>query len=83
VLTVEAQALAGTERSAVDGERRMVEADLGRVKYLATLFGAGDQDVLRWFILVVALQDPAAVVLLRRRGRERRRARQAAWGYPP
>ena len=29
------------------------------------LIGAGDQDVLRWFILVVAcLLDPAAVVLL-------------------
>ena len=41
------------------------EADLGPVKYLATLIGAGDQDTLRWFILVVALLlDPAAVLLL-------------------
>jgi hypothetical protein len=53
------------EKAAVDGERRKVEADLGPVKYLATLLGAGDQDVLRWFILVVALLlDPAAVLLL-------------------
>jgi hypothetical protein len=39
----------------VDGQRRTVQADLGPVRYLATLLGAGDQDVLRWFILVVAL----------------------------
>ena len=25
------------------------------IRYLATLIGAGDRDVLRWFILVVAL----------------------------
>jgi hypothetical protein len=49
----------------VEGERHTVEADPGPVKYLAKLFGAGDQDVLRWFILVVAvLLDPAAVLLL-------------------
>ena len=50
---------------AVDGERRAVEADLGPVKYLATLIGADNETVLRWFILVVALLlDPAAVLLL-------------------
>jgi hypothetical protein len=37
--------------ASIDGERRVVEADLGPVRYLATLLGAGDQDVLRWFIL--------------------------------
>ncbi len=53
------------ERAAVEGERRTVEADLGPVRYLATLLGANDQDVLRWFILVVVLLlDPAAVLLL-------------------
>jgi hypothetical protein len=53
------------EKASVDGERRKVEADLGPVKYLATLIGAADQDVLRIFILVVALLlDPAAVLLL-------------------
>jgi hypothetical protein len=42
---------------------RRVEADLGSVRYLATLLGAGDQDVLRCIILVVALLlDPAAVL---------------------
>ena len=42
-----------------------VEADLGPVKYLATLLGQADEVVLRWFILVVALLlDPAAVLLL-------------------
>jgi hypothetical protein len=51
-LTVEAKALAGLkiEKAAVESERRTVEAD---------------QDVLRYFILVVALLlDPAAVSLL-------------------
>jgi hypothetical protein len=53
------------EKASVEGERRKVEADLGPVRYLATLIGAGDQDVLRWFNLVVAcLLDPAAVLLL-------------------
>jgi hypothetical protein len=43
----------------------MVEADLGPVKYLATLLGQTNEVVLRWFILVVALLlDPAAVLLL-------------------
>ena len=65
--TNEARTLASlqVEKAAVDGERRKVEADLGPVRYLATLLGTGDQDVLRWFILVVAsLLDPAAVLLL-------------------
>jgi hypothetical protein len=65
--TKEARTLASlqVEKAAVDGERRKVEADLGPVRYLATLLGTGDQDVLRWFILVVAvLLDPAAVLLL-------------------
>jgi hypothetical protein len=53
------------QKAGIDGERKVVEADLGPVRYLATLLGAGDEDVLRWFILVVALLlDPAAVLLL-------------------
>jgi hypothetical protein len=53
------------EKAGIDGQRRVAEADLGPVRYLATLLGAGDQDVLRWFILIVALLlDPAAVLLL-------------------
>jgi hypothetical protein len=65
-LTVEAKALADlkVEKAAVEGERRKVEADLGPVRYLATLIGADNETVLRWFILVVALLlDPAAVAL--------------------
>jgi hypothetical protein len=65
--TTESRTLAAfqVERAKADGERQMVEADLGPVRYLATLLGAGDQEVLRWFILVVAmLLDPAAVLLL-------------------
>jgi hypothetical protein len=61
------QALAAlqVEKARVQGERSKFEADLGPVRYLATLLGAGDQDVLRWFILIVALLlDPAAVLLL-------------------
>jgi hypothetical protein len=46
-------------------QRRTVEADLGPVRYLATLLGADNETVLRWFILVVALLlDLGAVVLL-------------------
>jgi hypothetical protein len=64
-LTAEAKALADLkiEKAFVE---RTVEADLGPVKYLATLIGGSAQDVLRWFILVVALLllDPAAVLLL-------------------
>jgi hypothetical protein len=53
------------EKAKIDRDRKVAEADLGPVRYLATLLGAGDQDVLRWFILVVAvLLDPAAVLLL-------------------
>jgi hypothetical protein len=53
------------EKAKVEGDKRVAEADLGPVRYLATLLGAGDQDVLRWFILVIAvLLDPAAVLLL-------------------
>ncbi len=49
----------------MEGERSTVEADLGPVRYLATLLGANNETVLRWFILVVALLlDPAAVLLL-------------------
>jgi hypothetical protein len=45
----------------VKRERRTVEVDLDPVRYLA-LLGAGDEDALRYFILVVALLlDPAAV----------------------
>jgi hypothetical protein len=44
----------------------MAEADLDPIRYLATLLGAGDQDVLRYFILVVSiLLDPTAALLLR------------------
>jgi hypothetical protein len=53
------------ERAKIVGEKLASDADLGPVRYLAVLMGAGDQDVLRWFILVVALLlDPAAVLLL-------------------
>lgn len=63
----EGKALAAlqVEKAVIEGQRKIAEADLGPVRYLATLLGAGDQDVLRWFILVVAfLLDPAAVLLL-------------------
>ncbi len=66
-LAVEAKILADLkiETAAVEGERRIIAADLGPVRYLATLIGAGNETVLRWFILVVALLlEPAAVLLL-------------------
>jgi hypothetical protein len=53
------------EKASIEGQRKVAEADLGPVRYLATLLDAGDQDVLRWFILIVALLlDPAAVMSL-------------------
>ena len=53
------------EKARVDADRKVADADLGPVRYLATSIGAGEQDVLRWFILVVSiLLDPAAVLLL-------------------
>jgi hypothetical protein len=61
----ETMAALQVERATADGERRTVEADLGAVRYLATLIGADNETVLRWFILVVALLlDPAVVLLL-------------------
>jgi hypothetical protein len=53
------------ERARIDGERRTVEADLGPVRYLATLLGVDAESALRVFILVVSmLLDPFAVLLL-------------------
>ena len=53
------------QKAAVDGERKAVEADLGPVRYLATLLGSTDEATMRYFILIVALLlDPAAVLLL-------------------
>jgi len=65
--TTEAAKLASlqVQKAAIDGERKAVEADLGPVRYLATLLDSTDEQTMRWFILVVALLlDPAAVLLL-------------------
>jgi hypothetical protein len=53
------------ERAKIQGESRVADADLGPLRFLATLIGARDEDVLRYFILGIALLlDPAAVILL-------------------
>jgi hypothetical protein len=53
------------EKATTDGARRKIEADLGPVRYLATLLGADSENILRWFILAIALLlDPTAVLLL-------------------
>ena len=53
------------ENARIEGDRLTVEADLGPVKYLATLLGTDSESALRVFILVVAmLLDPLAVLLL-------------------
>src|SRR5260221_6146963 len=86
MLTVEAKALADLkiEKAAVEGERRTVEADLGPVKYLATLIGADNEAVLRWFILVVALLlDPAAVLLLLAATRDAQDQPEGTRSLPP
>jgi hypothetical protein len=61
------QKLAGMKvsRTAVAGEGRQVDADLGPVKYLAAVIGAADDQTLRGLILIVSLLlDPAAVLLM-------------------
>ena len=67
-LTVEAKAQADLKvEKAADPVvlARAAEADLGPVRYPATLIGADNETVLRWWILVVALLlDPTAVLLL-------------------
>jgi hypothetical protein len=75
-----------TERARIDGERRVVEADLGPVKYLAAIVDANDETVLRLFILVLVphkLYDPASRFLAKhgfdakaRDKRDRRRQRR-------
>jgi hypothetical protein len=53
------------KQAGVISERRQADADLGPVRYFATLIGTTDEATMRWFILAVALLlDPAAVVLL-------------------
>jgi hypothetical protein len=53
------------EKARIEGDRKTIEADLGSVKYLATLLGTDSESALRVFILVVAmLLDPLAVLLL-------------------
>ena len=37
------------EKAKVDGERKAVEADLGPVRYLATLLGSTDAQTMRYF----------------------------------
>jgi hypothetical protein len=39
---------AALQVTAIEGERRKADVDLGPVRYLASLIGAGDQGVLRW-----------------------------------
>jgi hypothetical protein len=72
------------EKAAVDGERQAVEADLGPVRYLATLVGTSDEQTMRWFILVVALLlDPAAVLLLLAATASARRQGVVPWEGSP
>jgi hypothetical protein len=53
------------EKAGIAGQRKVAEADLGPVRYLATPSGADSETALRWFVLCAALLlDPAAVLLL-------------------
>jgi hypothetical protein len=36
----------------IEGQRKVAEAGLGPVRYLATLLGADSETALRWFVLV-------------------------------
>ncbi len=75
--TTPAKALAAlqVEQAGIEGQRKVAEADLGPVKYLATLVGAKDDDVLRDFFLVVAMlvdRGRGAAVLAARSARRTR-----------
>jgi hypothetical protein len=62
----EANALAELQVAAagVQGKRLELAVDSGPVHYLASLVGAGDESVMRFFVLIVAvLLDPFAVLL--------------------
>ena len=61
----EAKALAAlqVEKVGIEGQREVAEADLGPVRYLATLLGADSETALRWFGLVVALLPDRAAAL--------------------
>jgi hypothetical protein len=53
------------EEAGLSAQRRVAAADLGPVRYLAVLAGVPADEMLRWFVLLVAmLLDPAAVLLL-------------------
>jgi hypothetical protein len=53
------------EKASIQDQRKVAEADLGPVRYLATLLGADSEAASRWFVLVPGLLlDPAAVLLL-------------------
>jgi hypothetical protein len=53
------------EEAGLSAQRRVAAADLGPVRYLAALAGVPADEMLRWFVLLVAcLLDPAAVLLL-------------------
>jgi hypothetical protein len=41
------------EKAGIEGQRKVAEADLGPVCYLATLVGRRTETALRWFVLVV------------------------------
>jgi hypothetical protein len=52
------------EKVKIDGERKKVKADLGPVRCIGQLLHIDNEEVLRWFILAVALLlEPAAVLL--------------------
>jgi hypothetical protein len=52
------------ETAAIEGQRKVAEADLGPVRYLATLLGADPETALQWFVLVLALLLDSVAVLL-------------------
>jgi hypothetical protein len=61
----EALAKLQVEAAAVEGQKAVNAADLGPVLYLAEVLHVPAADMLRWFILLIALLlDPAAVLLL-------------------
>ena len=53
------------DQAQVQAESRKVEADIGPLRYAATLIGLGDEQAIRWLILLMVLTcDPMAIVLV-------------------
>jgi hypothetical protein len=69
--TASAKVLAGlpVEKAGIEGQRKVAEADLGPVRYLATQLGADSETALPWFVLIVVARPGRGPTVCSRRHR--------------